>query len=127
MFIQSKAQLFENINREPDSLRIAKNVLNSFGERSDFPLIVDCLLGKQGTSINEDGCSFPGDLDEDELYNDYNGVPFEGVNCWYFDEEEIVLEDEFFSLLKQACQRYIELHPEKREELEQIMSQSTLI
>ena len=127
MFIQSKVQLFENIDRKNDNLKIAKNVLNSFGERSDFPLIVDCLLGKEGTSVNEDGCSFPDDLDEDELYNDYDGVPFEGVNCWYFDEEAIVPEDEFFKLLKEACQRYIELHPDKRNELEQILSQSTLV
>ena len=121
-----KVELFNKFDRD-DPLEIVKYVFNSFGNSSDFPEIVDCLLSKEGTSINYEGCRFPGDLDEGELYNDYNGVPFEGVECWAFDKEITVPENEFFKLLKIACDRYIELHPDRKDELEKIMSQSTLI
>lgn len=121
-----KAELFNKFNRN-DYLAVVKHIFNTFGRSYNFLSIVDSLLKKQGTVINDEGCSFPEDLDEDELYNDYGGIPFEGVNCWSFDNEVTVSEEEFFKVLKMACERYIELHPEKKEELEQIISQSTLL
>ena len=123
----NKTRLFENLDPKKDEFIIVKELLNHFGEYPDFSLTVDCLLGKEGTVINEDGCCFPGDLDEYELYNDYNGVPFEGVKCWVYEDEIIVSENDFFKLLKIACERYIELHPNEKDELQKIMAQSTLV
>lgn len=53
-----------------------------------------------------------------------NGDDFEGVACFLADDEIILTEEEFFSLLKEACQRYTEMYPDRREELKQIISQS---
>ena len=123
----NKTRLFENIDPKKDEFIVVKELLNHFGKRTNFPSIVDGLLDKEGTAINEDGCCFPGDLDEYELYNDYNGIPFEGVKCWVYEDEITVSEEEFFRLLKEACERYIELHPDEKDELQKIMAQSTLV
>ena len=121
-----KEQLFNKFTRgEP--YQIVKNVFNHYGGRSDFPRTVGLLLNKTGIVMDYDGCRFPGDLDEYELHDDYNGVPFEGVECWSLDDEITVSEDVFYEILKEACKRYIEMRPEKKDELEQITSQSTLI
>ena len=122
----SSDSLFEKIDLN-DPLKIVKEVLNNIGDSSTFPRSVKNLLNKERVGIDYDGCRFPSDLDESEIYHDYGGKPFKGVECWLLDDEVIVSEDEFFKVLKQACKRYIKLHPEKREELERIMSRSTLI
>ena len=119
-------ELFNKFDKD-SRLNTVKYVFNNFGNRSDFLLTIACLLGKEGTVVNESGCHFPNDLDEYELYNDYDGVPFEGVECWSFEDEVTVSEEDFFSVLKIACERYIELHPNEKDELQKIMAQSTLV
>ena len=121
-----ETELFDRFTKD-EPFRIVKTVFNHYGGRSDFPRTVSLLLNKTGIVMDYDGCRFPGDLDEYELHHDYNGVLFEGVECWSLDDEITVSEDVFYEILKEACQRYIELNPDRREELEQIMSQSTLI
>ena len=113
------SNLFRKIDYKNDPYCIVKDALNMMN-RYSFPKAVNYWLN--GISYDGDGggIDFPDEEDN-----------FESVRCYYlggFDEEEtVVSKEEFFSLLKQACKRYIELHPEKREELEQIMSQSTLV
>lgn len=118
--------LFEKIELN-DPLKIVKEVFNNIGDSSTFSKSVKDLLSKERVGIDYDGCRFPNDLDESEIYHDYGGKPFEGVECWIMDEEVIVSEEEFFKVLKEACKRYMELHPDKKDELEQIMAQSTFI
>jgi hypothetical protein len=121
-------ELFEHIDYDNDPLQIVKKALNEFNN-SHFPRFVESLvIYKEGGGGEHGGCRFAKALDESELYADYNGVPFEGVECWSYDDQEIIVsEHEFYKCLKLACDKYIELHPETRDELEQIMSQSTLI
>ena len=121
-------ELFERIDYDNDPLQIVKKALNEFNN-SDFPEFVRSLvIDREGGGGEHGGCRFANELDEFELYYDYGGVPFEGVECWSYDDEEIIVsEKEFFKVLKEACQRYIELHPDKKDELEKIMAQSTLI
>ena len=118
--------LFEKIELN-DPLKIVKEVFNNIGDSLTFSKSVKDLLSKERVGIDYDGCRFPNDLDESEIYHDYGGKPFEGVECWIMDEEVIVSEEEFFKVLKEACKRYMELHPDKKDELEQIMAQSTFI
>ena len=122
--------LFEGIGLKNDKVSIVQKALNTL-DGYDFLGAVKYFLSKTGYGTDGGGCDFPGDLDEYEIERDYGGKPFEGVRCYYlggYEEEEVIVsEKEFFSILKIACQRYIKLHPEKREELEQIMSKSTLI
>lgn len=122
--------LFEGIGLKDDKASIVKKALNTL-DGYDFPEAVKYFLDKTGYGTDGGGCDFPGDLDEYEIYHDYGGKPFEGVRCYYlggFEEEEVIVsEEEFFKLLKEACERYITLHPDKKDELEKIMAQSTLI
>lgn len=121
------SNLFEKIDYDNDTLWVVKEALNTF-DSSYFPEFVENLmLKKEGGGDEYGGCRFPNDLDESEIYHDYGGKPFEGVECWYEEENLIVSENEFFKVLKEACERYIELHPDKKEELEKIMTQSTFI
>ena len=121
------SNLFEKIDYDNDALWVVKDALNTFNA-SYFPEFIESLiLKKEGGGDEYGGCRFPSDLDESEIYHDYGGNPFEGVECWYLEDNVVVSEDEFFKLLKEACERYIELHPDKTDEIEQIMSQSTLI
>ena len=108
-------RLFEKIDRKNDPHTVAKDVLNSLNHRA-FIRAVNSWL--QGIGFGGDGgaCDFPEDDDS-----------FEGVLCYnHLDEEVLLTEKEFYNLLSEAIQRYIELRPDKREELEQIISQSSL-
>ena len=107
--------LFEGIGHRQDKIGIVMNALNSI-YASGFLSNLKYLVDETGIGLDYAGCFFPEDDDD-----------FEGIRCYCLDDEAIVSKEEFFSLLKQACKRYIELHPEKREELEQIISQSTLV
>lgn len=93
--------------------RVVKSALDAL-EPHGFLRVLKSLL--EGTGYGTDGvsCFYPIDDDDD----------YEGVCCHYLDEEVIVSEEEFMDYLGDACQRYVELHPEKKDELEQIISQS---
>ena len=119
--------LFEGIGRRKDKLSIVMKALNTFNASYFTDFVESLILEKEGGGDEYGGCRFPSDLDESEIYHDYGGKPFEGVECWYLEDNVVVSEEEFFTVLKEACQRYIELHPEQKNELEKIMSQSTLI
>lgn len=121
-----KSNLFEGIGRRKDKLSTVMKALNTLND-SYFVKSAAYLLQGEGSGDEYGGCRFPNDLDESEIYHDYGGNPFEGVECWYLEDNVVVSEDEFFKLLKEACERYIELHPDKKDEIEQIMSQSRLI
>lgn len=125
-----KPNLFQKIDYANDAFWIVKEALNSL-DSSSFPKAINYFLNDTGYGNDGGGCDFPGDLDEHEIYHDYGGKPFEGVRCYYlggFEEEEVIVsKEEFFDILKIACQRYIEIHPDQKDELEKIMSQSTLV
>ena len=84
--------------------------------RRDFPSAVGYWLRGIGYGDEHVAIEFP---EDDDI--------FQGVRAYYLDEEVIVSEDEFYQHLKIAVQRYIELHPDRRDKLEQIISQSTLV
>ena len=108
--------LFEKVDHRKDSLWVLKDAINvvAYGK---FSKAVSCWLQGIGYSYNGNGCDFAEKGDE-----------FDGVCCYYNENYEVVISEEvFFEHLKIAIQRYIELNPDKKDELEQIVSQSTLI
>ena len=111
--------IFEGIDYENDKYFTIKDALNVVGFQG-FPEAVSYWLKGIGYGVDGGGIDFP---EDDDI--------FEGVRGYYLngseDEEIIISEEEFYQHLKIAIQRYIKLHPEKREELEQIMSRSTLV
>ena len=105
--------LFEKIDYKNDLLGPAKDAINSVASEENFlEAVEDCLKGIGFGIIEGFGCLFP-----------ENGDDFEGVACFLADDEIILTEEEFFSLLKEACQKYIKIYPNRKDELEQILSQ----
>ena len=106
--------LFERIDYKNDRYSVAKKAINSVADTG----LIDALgYWMKGIGYGNDGggCIFP---EEDE--------DFEGVFCYTcMDEEVTISEEDFFSLLSQAIQRHIEIYPNSREKLKQIISQST--
>lgn len=112
------SNLFENIDYDLDSLWIVKEVFNSMNNMF-FLETLNRLVDGIGWPNEYAGCQFSNDLDESE-------EPFKGVLCWYLnDDETIVSEKDFYDCLKMACERYIELNPEKQQEILKIMNRLT--
>ena len=109
-----KPDLFEKIDRTNDPYQIVKSALNS-SLGWGFISALDRWL--RGVSYGDEyaGCDFPEDDDQ-----------FKGIRCYFLDDEIIISEQVFFEHLRKACQRYIELHPDRKDKLEQIISKSSL-
>ena len=92
--------------------KVVKSALDALEGYGFLRVLKSCV---EGIGFGDDcvGCLYPIEDDDD----------FEGVWCYYLDDEVIVSEDEFRGYLAEACERYIELHPDKKDELEQILSQ----
>ena len=111
-----KEDLFETINRKNDKFWIVKDALNVVGYQG-FPRAVGYWLRGIGYGADGGGVDFP---EDDDI--------FEGVRCYSWENNEVIVSEQvFFEHLKAACQRYIELYPDRRDELKQIISQSTLV
>lgn len=110
------ASLFLQTVKLKGNERVVKSALNALNGL-DFLQGLRCWV--EGTGYGDDcvGCFYPVDDDDD----------FDGVWCYYLDEEVVVSEEEFMDYLAEACQRYIQLNPSKKEKLKQIISQSRLI
>lgn len=108
--------LFQNIDQVNDSLWIVKEYFNN--NNDDYFLdMISNLMDRVGWGNEYAGCDFPENMDyEEEL--------FEGVKCWYFEEEVIVSENYFKKCLIIACKEYVKLNPDKKQETEKIINQS---
>ena len=93
--------LFEHIDYYRDNLWIVKEALNSTYSLS-FPTTVKKYLNEISVCTDFGGCKFS--------KND-------GVYCYCLEDEIIVSKQEFYECLQKACNRFIELHPRKKNEL----------
>ncbi|MGL5941813.1 MAG: ribonuclease toxin immunity protein CdiI [Waterburya sp.] len=106
--------LFNNIDIQNDFLWIVKNVFESLNN-SHFLERLELLITRQIGGGYPCGFIFSEQLQEDK-------DPFNGVLCWYFEEKIIVSEQEFYDVMVMACQRYIELNPKSKQEVETILA-----
>jgi hypothetical protein len=111
------SNLFKNVDYNSDPLWIAKEVFNAMNNMF-FLKTLNKLVDGIGWPNEYAGCQFSNDLDESEEY-------FEGVLCWYLDYEIIISEKDFYDCLKVACEHYLELNPEKKEEIQKILDDLT--
>lgn len=111
--------LFRNLDRENDSLWIVKEFFNTMND-AFFVRTVNYLADRIGYGHEYAGCEFPHELDEHE-------GSFEGVRCWYLENEVVVSEKDFRNCLQLASEQYIELNPEKQEETREIITKLTAI
>ncbi|MEH2363328.1 ribonuclease toxin immunity protein CdiI [Nostoc sp.] len=106
-----REQLFDNIDYRIDPLWIVKSYFNTIGGIS-FPYAINTLLKGIGYGNEYAMCAFPCE-DEDDI--------FDGVRFSHLDEDKIVSEDIFKKYLKIAAERYIELNPEKADEVQNVL------
>ncbi len=107
--------LFSKIDYQNDSLWVVKEFFNSINNWR-FIDTVSNLVNGIGYGGEHSNCDFPDDLDEGE-------EPFCGVRVGYFDDEVIVSDEIFRAELINACQKYLQSHPESRHSLAKIIGQ----
>jgi hypothetical protein len=100
----SYPNFFESIKYGNDPFWVAKEFLNTLDGLA-FCRRANYLASGVGQSTECAGCIFPNDPKDcdDEMYD--------GVFCYFFDDEVVVSEEAFFGMLKIACERYILIHP----------------
>lgn len=111
--------LFKNLDRENDLLWVVKEFFNTMNDAFFFRA-VNYLADRIGYGHEYAGCEFFHELDE---YED----PFEGVRCWYLENEVVVSEEDFKNCLQLACEQHVELNHEKQEETREIIAKLTAI
>ena len=97
-----------------DAMAIAKHFFNSLSH-SDFADTIERILNHKHVADEYHGCSFPHDVDYDE-------EPFEGVKFRRVDDELIVDENTFRSLVRDACTAYLKVYPNHSERIETILA-----
>lgn len=109
--------LFNNLDLDENSIRILKNVFESYNLSGHFMEYINYVVDKNGVGDEYSGCMFPSEVNKvDDEYFD------KGVLCWYLNDEIIVSEQEFHDVMLMACQRYIELNPNTKEEVKKILN-----
>ncbi|MEH2242464.1 ribonuclease toxin immunity protein CdiI [Nostoc sp.] len=105
-------QLFDGVDYTIDPLWIVKYYFNAIAGIS-FPYAINTLLEGTGYGNEYNMCEFPCE-DEDDI--------FEGVRFCFLDKDEIIVSQEIFKkYLKIAAERYIELNPERADEVQNIL------
>ncbi|MHC5614517.1 MAG: ribonuclease toxin immunity protein CdiI [Nostoc sp.] len=105
-------QLFDSVDYKTDSLWIVKSSFNAIDGIS-FPEGLNYLVEGTGYGSEYAMCAFPCE-DEDDI--------FDGVRFSFLDEDEIIVSQEIFKkYLKIAAERYIELNPERADEVQNIL------
>ncbi|KJP11530.1 hypothetical protein YA33_03520 [Klebsiella aerogenes] len=74
------------------------------------------LINKIGCGVNETYCSFPDFEDPDPECH------FEGIMFGVWDGELIVPEFVGFKYVRLACEKYIQLHPEDTEKVNELLA-----
>lgn len=116
-FRQDKKYLFYDSKKSEGSILIVKNYLDDMYGRGYFLRTLERIAERIGGGDEYSGCMFPEEVDpvDDEAFD-------KGVRCWYLEDEVIVSEQELYDVMSMACQRYIELNPKSKEEVENILS-----
>ncbi|MCW5318300.1 hypothetical protein GTQ43_32595 [Nostoc sp. KVJ3] len=105
-------ELFDGVDHTTDPLWIVKYYFNAIGGIS-FPTALNYLLEGTGYGDEYNMCEFPCE-DEDDI--------FEGVRFSFLDKDEIIVSQDIFKkYLKIAAERYIELNPEKADEVQNVL------
>ena len=105
-------ELFDSVDYTTDPLWIVKSYFNAIAGIS-FPYALNCLLEGTGYGSEYAMCEFPCE-DEDDM--------FEGVRFCFLDKDEIIVSQEIFKkYLKIAAERYIELNPERADEVKNVL------
>lgn len=98
---------------------VAASFFSSLASRIDFVYYVDYLTKGIGIGLEESGCDFPNSLDE---YLIYQGLGFDGIRFYSFEDEVSVDVLTFRKYLRMACDAYLQEHPKDRQQLEEYLA-----
>ncbi|NLR76976.1 ribonuclease toxin immunity protein CdiI [Leeia aquatica] len=114
-----RQDLFELIGSANDHFHLAKGFLNDVYRAGDFVADIKKIYSGVSMVINEQYCLFP-DWDEFDPEFHFEGVKL-GISC--LEKEIILTEQEFKVIVRDACRRYLLLHPEDREYLSEMLAE----
>lgn len=109
--------IFEKIDLKNDPYWVVKEFFNSIYQQDRFLWALPLLLSRKGCVVNEEYCLFPDPGDQDPSSH------FSGVICGSFNDEVNVSDEIFLMHLKDACDRYLRLHPNDADLIAQIEKQ----
>jgi hypothetical protein len=109
------SQLFDHVDYKNDPHWVAKEFFNSIYQQESFLWALPLLVERKGCGVNEEVCVFP-DLDDPDPSFHFSGVMFVT-----FGDEVVISDDEFLRYLRVACTRYLQNHPERRVEVDEIL------
>ncbi len=92
---------------------------DSLANRTDFVHYVDYLTKGISIGLEESGCDFPNSLDE---YSIYQGLGFDGIHFYSFENEVSVDVSTFRKYLRIACDVYLQEHSEDRQQIEEYLA-----
>jgi CDI immunity protein len=102
-----------------DSLWIVKSLFEH-SNNDQFTELLEDIINRVTGGGESSGCAFPDDP-HPEIEGDEEEA-FEGILVWYFDEEKIFSEQEFYGVMMIACEKYIELNPNKKSVVNAILA-----
>ncbi|MCO4859205.1 ribonuclease toxin immunity protein CdiI [Herbaspirillum sp. WGmk3] len=108
-------KIFENINYKIDPDWIVKVFFNSLESQNRFLWALRLMVDRRGCAVNYDYCFFSDLSDPDPEYH------FLGVKIGFGDNEIQLTDEEFAEFLGRACERYMQLHPEEKDEVTSIL------
>lgn len=108
--------LFKKIDYDNDPDWIIKEFFNSLNVGGKFLWALPYVIDKVGCGIDETFCSFPDLNDPDPEYH------FEGIMFGVWKGEIIVPEAVAFKYVRLACEKYLDLHPEDTEKVNELLA-----
>ncbi|WP_392558889.1 ribonuclease toxin immunity protein CdiI [Orbus mooreae] len=112
--------LFEHIDYDNDPEWVIKDFFNSMNLQNKFLWMLPYLINKIGCGVNETYCNFPDWNDQDSECH------FEGIMFGVWGGEIIVSEQIGFKYIRIACKKYLSLHPEDTEEINELLAKIPL-
>jgi len=107
--------IFENVNTKIGPTWIVKEFFNSLQSQERFLWALRLIVDRRGCAVNYDYCFFSDLNDPDPEYH------FSGVKIGVGDHEIQLTDEEFAEFLGRACERYMQLHPEEKDEVTSIL------
>ena len=108
--------IFKHIDYNNDPEWVIKDFFNSLNLYGKFIWGVEYIINRVGFVIDETYCNFP-DWNDPDLECHFEGIMF-GV----WEGEIIVSETLGFKYVRLACEKYLALHPEDTDKINELLA-----
>ncbi|MFP1741060.1 ribonuclease toxin immunity protein CdiI [Lonsdalea quercina] len=109
--------LFKKIDYENDNGWVLKDFFNSLYLQGKFLYGVNNIIKRCGFVINETYLHYPDLQDIDPEFH------FEGIMFGVWEGEIIVSEDVGLKYTRLACEKYLQLHPEDTDKVNELLAE----